>query len=902
MGSVERCVATGLGGHFIFYPIDMRLMWPLVGRSEEMRVIATALSDPGSSGIVIRGAAGVGKSRIAREALNAAASQGCEVRWVAGTHSARRLPLGALVAWTGRSSDSLELVTGAIGALSAGPEGKTVVVAVDDVALLDDLSTFVVHQIIERRAAKVVLTQRDGESIPTATQELWKGQSLHRLDLQPLSAEETASLVSSTLGGPLESTAAEHLWRLTRGNALYLRNIVDVEVAENRLVQQKGCWRWSGDMGIPPNLVELIESRIGAVSAPVTDVLDVLAVAEPIDLPILMRVADPAAVEAADARGLITLDRIGDGRVEVRVAHPLYGEVRRRRAAKTRLRRLRGLVAAELARSDDGDDLRTVVRRAELSIDSDVDPDPDLLLRGANGAYSFADMPLADRLAEAAIRSGAGSEAFIVRALALFWLDPVRADDVLGLTPTSGFTEDDHIFLNVLKAFNTLVALADPARAKELIDELLRSASVRTRSMVHALDATYWVCVARPEKAMTAAEKFVLDQLPGTAPQWASSMLVTAYGDSGRTTEAVTVAEKGYSLVTQYRHAPDLLLQIGDRHVGAFWQAGRIDAARLVAAQIHEQATDLPGVAPLLNTALAGRVALASGDLLEACSLLESVIDPLFARGDFQGFGYRYEISYALALAMRGVVDKATAALAHLDQHRHPSILFVDYERQLSQAWVAAGQGVISEAISRALSAAFNSRANGQFAAEVVCLQTATQFGDRTSVHRLRELETIVEGPRVRVASRFATALSNGDGSELALVSTAFEEMGDRVAAVDAAAHAALAYRKHERRGSALTCSTRAEILAAQCGGAGSPALREAAEPLPLSRREREIATLIGEGLSNHELAQRLTLSPRTVESHIYRAMAKTGATTREELAALVGHGDPASATVARRG
>jgi DNA-binding CsgD family transcriptional regulator len=40
--------------------------------------------------------------------------------------------------------------------------------------------------------------------------------------------------------------------------------------------------------------------------------------------------------------------------------------------------------------------------------------------------------------------------------------------------------------------------------------------------------------------------------------------------------------------------------------------------------------------------------------------------------------------------------------------------------------------------------------------------------------------------------------------------------------------------------------------------------------------------------LSNREVAERLTLSLRTVESYIYRAMVKTGTTSREELAALL--------------
>ena len=112
--------------------------------------------------------------------------------------------------------------------------------------------------------------------------------------------------------------------------------------------------------------------------------------------------------------------------------------------------------------------------------------------------------------------------------------------------------------------------------------------------------------------------------------------------------------------------------------------------------------------------------------------------------------------------------------------------------------------------------------------------------------------------------------------------------MGDLVAAVDAAAQAAIAYRRKDLRGSALANSTRADVLAEQCGGASTPALRQASEPLPLTDREREIVMLIAAGLSNHAVAEKLTLSVRTVESHIYRAMAKTGTTSRDELAALL--------------
>ena len=236
---------------------------------------------------------------------------------------------------------------------------------------------------------------------------------------------------------------------------------------------------------------------------------------------------------------------------------------------------------------------------------------------------------------------------------------------------------------------------------------------------------------------------------------------------------------------------------------------------------------------------------------------------------------------------MRGLTGEAAAALAALEDRRHPSWRHLDYEYAIARAWVAAAQGAVSEAVATLLSAAETARANGQFAAEVMCLQTATQFGDQSGASRLGELAAIVEGPRAGAAARFGAALAAGDGAALAAVSEDFERMGDLVAAVDAAAHAAMAYRGHGSRGSGFGCSTRAEALAQRCG-ARTPALGRASERLPLTDREREIVMLIGAGLSNRDVAARLTISVRTVESHIHNAMAKTGTGGREDLAALL--------------
>ena len=62
-----------------------------------------------------------------------------------------------------------------------------------------------------------------------------------------------------------------------------------------------------------------------------------------------------------------------------------------------------------------------------------------------------------------------------------------------------------------------------------------------------------------------------------------------------------------------------------------------------------------------------------------------------------------------------------------------------------------------------------------------------------------------------------------------------------------------------------------------------------------LTPREREIANLVAAGLSNSAIAERLYLSARTVEGHIYRACAKLDLASRDELAALVQQPPPST-------
>jgi DNA-binding NarL/FixJ family response regulator len=51
-----------------------------------------------------------------------------------------------------------------------------------------------------------------------------------------------------------------------------------------------------------------------------------------------------------------------------------------------------------------------------------------------------------------------------------------------------------------------------------------------------------------------------------------------------------------------------------------------------------------------------------------------------------------------------------------------------------------------------------------------------------------------------------------------------------------------------------------------------------------LTDREREVMALVGEGLSNEEIAERLVVSPATAKTHVSRAMVKLAARDRAQL------------------
>jgi DNA-binding CsgD family transcriptional regulator len=872
--------------------------WPLTGRAEELEVIADVFrADGPHASVVIAGSAGVGKARLAREAMAAARNCGWAVHWVAGTVAAQSIPLGAFAQWADRlEGNPLQLVSSVIAKVTASPNGAPVLVVVDDARLLDNLSAFVLHQLVLRRAATVIATLRTGAPAPDAVTALWKDGHLERLDLQPLSHTESDTLLQSAFGGPVSTACAERMWRLTRGNVLFLRQLVNQETHAGRLINRDGQWRWVGTMEMSQSLVDLVDLCIGAASEPMLEVVDLVAVAEPLELAHLIPLADATAVEDAERRGLIIVSRTTPNSV-ARLGHPLYGEVRLAQAGQLRLERLRGRIARAMLAADSAGAAEPV-RLALLWLQSDLEPVPDVFTRAAQAAFCRLDVALAQRLAAAAVGAGAGVDAELLLAHTLSVLNrSAEAEELLESLTARTLHEPVWSAAVNLRAINLLWPMGQPATSRKVIDDALADISGSDSHPLLACRALQLAVEARPGDVLRICESIDRGQLvalPALILAWAQ---IIALGELGHPLKAAAISEEAVRLAAASPEAALQSVLLVVYHTEALILGGYLADVLAVAARTFEQAADVPGVAQSFAAAVSGVAALGNGELHTAVARLRRAVNEFPNRTD--GGLYHFGIFYAEALAHAGDVDAAAQALAQMRRNRHPGHRHMESASLLAAAWVAAARGRTSQARALAQEAAEFARTHGQHAREVVCLQAAIQFGDQHTAARLAELAELVDGPRAGLVACWAAALADHDGDALLAVSHDLEAMGDRIAAADAAAHASREFNQQNRRGPALIASGRADRLTTSCG-AITPATQAAAMPLPLTDREREIAILISQGLSNIEIAEALTLSVRTVEGHIYRACARVGTATRTELAQLISEFAPAHGSPVR--
>lgn len=242
------------------------------------------------------------------------------------------------------------------------------------------------------------------------------------------------------------------------------------------------------------------------------------------------------------------------------------------------------------------------------------------------------------------------------------------------------------------------------------------------------------------------------------------------------------------------------------------------------------------------------------------------------------------EMVMTRSLALQGRAEDARIVFDLADTTVIKNVPLLDHARLIAEACVLVAEGRESEALGRAREAVAISESAPMFLAGDLFVLLALGENDDAISSRIREIAEATSVPVARLldarARQIVTARTHDDRPDAYEALRMGGVWGVSDATDNSAAGAAPTPPAHP--GSGLSPSAPSQSALARPTQGAQAAVHD------LTRREREIAILVAEGLSNREIATRLFLSVRTVESHIYQARAKVDAASRGELGAIV--------------
>jgi DNA-binding CsgD family transcriptional regulator/energy-coupling factor transporter ATP-binding protein EcfA2 len=864
--------------------------WPVVARDVEFRQALSALNGGDFQGVALVGDSGVGKSTLARMLAKAAASAGRTVRFALGTRTGRAVPLGPF-------SRAVTLDVAHEPAIMLAAAHKTLgqddnlVVVVDDAQLLDPLSATLVNQLATSRSARLIVTIGLGDPVLDAITALIKERMLLSIHIDPFTREQVGVLASAVLGGAVEPRLIDELYDRSSGNLLVLRGLLTASREKGALVRTGDQWQLRGPLLADRELYDLIEFRLRALAPEELEVVEVLATAELLEWEILRQICDADAAANLELRGLIQL--IADGsHTLARLCNPLLREAANRRAGIVRSRQLNGILAQafgnhleELGRSASVPDVRGRIRLARLMVRSDLTPNLDVVIAAAADAVAMSNVALGEELARFAVDRGGGMRAAIVLAEAVSWQGRGdEAEAALVDTEVEGASEWLIAQWGCLRAANLFwVCGRIEAALGVLADVRSRVASSAGRRLADALEVSIGLFCGDVAATMKNGPSLCDSDLGPLAAVWAAAPTAIAFAVAGRFDEVSRIAEAELQAA-----AIGMGLQrfsIGMAEVMGATAAGDFPAAERVCERYAAMAAGVPQAKAMVH-AMLGFVRLARGELPGACAAFKDS-ESVFSQGFPLPWLVLVAARHAQAEGARGNSEAALAALRTAEEAygRHVAVFLPELE--LARAWQRASAGETSDARVHAVQAAQIAREAGMHAVEMRSLHMAVRFGGRSHTERLQDLAGVLNTPLAEAVANHARGLATYDAGLLDAVARQFADLGALAPAADAAAQAAGEHARKDNRSNRFESSTWACSVATECG-LRTPAMKVAARPLPLSGREREIATLVAAGLSNRQIAEKLVVSVRTVEGHLYRVFAKLGINNRDQLIHLI--------------
>jgi DNA-binding CsgD family transcriptional regulator/tetratricopeptide (TPR) repeat protein len=879
--------------------------WPLIARAAHLDRIMGWSVGRDVGGVVLTGPAGVGKTRLGEEVLAHAKAQ--PTGRAVGHPATLPIPLGALThllpddvardLGTGED-DRAALFHRARAGLVEIADGGRLLLLVDDVDQLDDSSLAVLLSLTIDRTLFVLATLREGRTLPDVFTTLVKDGHVVVEEVAPLDADAIEGLLVTVLAGPIDPAAARTLAARSGGNLQVLQELVWGAQSEGLLQLEHEVWRLTG---VPRSgsLEELVASHLHGVDDRARAALDVLAVAGTVSLPDLEALIEPEVLERLETDDLVRVTT-DDRRTMVSLRHPVYGEVISEQLSVLQTRSIQRRLADQLE-ANASRRREDVTRLALWRLEAGGEVDVDVLLRAGRLALAGRDGALATRFADAAFERGnVGCAASIAVEAAALAADSDAIDRVVSTVwhdPALG--DDDRVHL-ARRLSTTRFARGDLAGALDVVTDaegLVRDPNAL--AAVRAQRAQLLANTGRPRDALAVLSEIGSDAEQGAPPRLrieiasARSVACLSVGRFAEARRAAQLAATAQSDLPAWLSRRGMAMHlINEAHALAY--AGWYPQAREFAEAALEPTRQRGALAAQVWLELVlGEVERDTGYGKAAVRHFETATNLAALAGQPAALVWAW-VGVAQGQLILGNLDDAAEALARADAEGDSPIATSWATRERTHAWLQAGRGDLVAARDRLVDIAGAVESDGIWTFEASLRHDLVRFGDPdAAVTRLSALAGLVEGPLVRAYAEHARAAATRDRDAYEEALESFEAMDCVVFAAETALELAelLRSRGDGRAGAAMARRSAAHAAA---GGARTPPLLRGTSVEPLTRREREVALLAAGGATSKEIAERLSVSKRTVDTHLDRIYRKLGVTGRDELTGAL---DPESPT-----
>lgn len=820
---------------------------PVIGRDDEVARAVAGLLDRGY--VCLAGPAGIGKSTVAQ-----LVAQRQQMAVGGATTSLAQVPCGALLALVEPGLQGADPAALAVALVDGHPRG----LVIDDLQWLDDASVPAL-QIALRRGLRLLATYRSGVPVTRAVRELL--DSAETVGIGPLPPEVLTSMLETVLGGPLDTAVAHWIQTRSDGNPLLARDLAATLRGAGALTERHGLLTADGPLPVVGGVSDMARRRLLDAPDEVRDLVCLLSIEEPLDLSLLRAVSSLDAADTAERLGLVALR--GDP-PQVWLGHPLYGEVA---AAETtgaeRVRRFERL--AHAASHDPSIDL---VRRARWTMSAGLPVATDDLLTAARAASP----PLAEQFLRRAIDGGAGLPATLALAGLLGHLHRgEEAVDLLAGTPAA--TPEEEVQLAATRAFALSFGPQRPREALELLAEVESRVGPHPLLDVARSSALFRAGDIRDAYALSTR---LLDQpLPAAARTQVGLTLQTCLFHQARIRQgqalSAGLAELAKATAADVPEGPGAqrLLETWSHRLGGdpqrereLAEAGYADSLESGDEGERGQFAQVLG----FNHVISGRPRTGSRLLQES----------LAGRGVWLDTTRPWVLAlYAQAQVLAGDVTGAAHSVdSLLSMHR---TLLHDTDVAMAEAALRAAQGAPSLAVDRLVSTAQTAYAAGLVFGALQCWYDAVRYGSAAGAAHLLRYVGELESDWAAAYERRALATT---GSDLEDAARLWKACGHVWFAAECLTHAV---RRH-RAARADTAALRAQLALNTLLVGTEPMAGIGGDATGLTDRESAVLALVTAGLSDREIAERLDISVRTVQTHLSRCYAKLGVRSRREL------------------